>query len=534
MTSIVEKQGATTLFSQSYVLNDDGTRASSHEVQLQSDGSIVATDTNWAYDAMDRLTGEAVTSSISDQSYSDVFAYDLNSNQITDVHTGTVGGAAGMTTNTYNNDDELITSTINGVETVNTYDPNGSETIVTVGGTLTTTYTYDVRNKMIAYRGSSGSATYLYNDDGNRVQETTGGVTTYYLTDTQNPTGYAQPIEQRNSPTSAPTLTYLIGDHIFGQASNSGAVSYLLTDGHGSTKQITNATGTVTEALAYTASGIALNFNPAAVGCACLFANDSFYDPISGLYMNGDGIRYRVGFQFIQADTQGNGSNSEPITLNRDLYAGADPINEIDPSGHFKISPSISRMLGALGFYVGLKALEGIEATYVLGNAYMNEVNSKDVQINMQIGRITDGDLPNGEFDPSFTQRPDILDLTLHTVYEIKTSALVSLGRLAVRNYLYTLGLRYPDETFTAGDWQPKGEYVLPGLPGIYGLSGIPIKAWNAGGGVIAYDDNGWAARTALTVAVVNGVIVDTADKEADSVASPLTAILICCLGGLF
>jgi RHS repeat-associated protein len=189
---------------------------------------------------------------------------------------------------------------------------------------------------MVGYNGSSGTASYVYDDSGNRVQETTGTTTEYYLTDTQNPTGYAQPLEvHQSSISSAPNLTYLIGDRIFGQANSSGGISYLSIDGHGSTQQITNASGAVTAALAYTAYGTALNFNPAAIGSVYLFGGDAVYDPISGLYMHGDGRRDTVGFRFIQEDPSSSGNNSDPTSLHLYLYASANPISDIDPSGYF-------------------------------------------------------------------------------------------------------------------------------------------------------------------------------------------------------
>ena len=86
--------------------------------------------------------------------------------------------------------------------------------------------------------------------------------------------------------------------------------------------------------LAYTAYGTALNFDPAASAALYFFGGDAVYDPISGLYMHGDGTRGSDGFRFIQADTQGNGSNSDPISLHKYLYAGADPVMYADPSGH--------------------------------------------------------------------------------------------------------------------------------------------------------------------------------------------------------
>jgi len=76
----------------------------------------------------------------------------------------------------------------------------------------------------------------IIHDAGNRVSETIGGVTTLYLTDTQNPTGYDQPLEAKNSATGKLVMTYLLGDRVFGQADATGAVTYLLAKRHGSTR----------------------------------------------------------------------------------------------------------------------------------------------------------------------------------------------------------------------------------------------------------------------------------------------------------
>lgn len=41
-----------------------------------------------------------------------------------------------------------------------------------------------------------GAVLILYDGDGNRVSETAGGVTTEYLVDTLNPTGYSQVLDE--------------------------------------------------------------------------------------------------------------------------------------------------------------------------------------------------------------------------------------------------------------------------------------------------------------------------------------------------
>jgi YD repeat-containing protein len=194
---------------------------------------------------------------------------------------------------------------------------------------------------MVSATVNGVTTTYVYDDAGNRVGETTGGVTTFYLTDDHNPTGYAQPIEQKASATAPPSVTYVIGDHVLAQVDASGNVSYLLTDGHGSTRALTNAAGAVTQTFNYTAFGGALGFNPSAAGTISdstvfLFGGDAVYDPASGLYLNGDGTRDRLpgAGGFIEADPPGWSNNQDPVSLHRYLYANAAPIDGYDPSGH--------------------------------------------------------------------------------------------------------------------------------------------------------------------------------------------------------
>ena len=54
------------------------------------------------------------------------------------------------------------------------------------------TNTYDFENQLLTH----GPVTMVYDGDGNRVSETVDGVTTKYLVDTLNPTGYVQVMDE--------------------------------------------------------------------------------------------------------------------------------------------------------------------------------------------------------------------------------------------------------------------------------------------------------------------------------------------------
>jgi YD repeat-containing protein len=406
-----------TLFIETLVLNPNGTRASATETQVQLDHSTTTLNYAWGYDADDRLNSESLTATSSSNAdsmavglmdYSDAYTFDLNGNQLTDTKTGTADGPAGVTTDVYNGDDQLMNTSAGGViNTVYTYDPNGSQTSVNAGGTITT-YTFDVQNKMVGYQSGTNTASYIYNDDGNRVQETANGTVTFYLTDTQNPTGYAQPIEQRSSQTAVPSMTYMLGDRAFGQINGSSSTtSYLLTDGHGSTIALAGLGGTVTATYAYTAYGDSLTPLGAVPATVFLFGGDAVYDAVSGLYLHGDGTRGVVGPRFIEADTEGNGSTSDPISLHKYLYANANPISGADPSGHDDLVElltdiGIDGVLGAIASPV-IKSAGSYLAQALLPNSLVNNILNAPTADAITGGVSGTGNLPIGSLPVGFS-----------------------------------------------------------------------------------------------------------------------------------
>lgn len=80
----------------------------------------------------------------------------------------------------YNADNELATEN---------YDANGN--VLTTSGK---TFAYDSENRLKSM--NDGTVTIVYDDDGNRVVKTASGVTTRYLVDDLNPTGYPQVVEE--------------------------------------------------------------------------------------------------------------------------------------------------------------------------------------------------------------------------------------------------------------------------------------------------------------------------------------------------
>jgi hypothetical protein len=175
----------------------------------------------------------------------------------------------------------------------------------------------------------TASTIYAYGTDGVRASEVSSTQSTYFLNDTENPTGYTKAIEEKSSPTATPTRSYILGLKVEGQ-SDAGSTEYLLTDGHGSTRELIDLSGTAGASLDYDAFGAALDFDAAAAGTPWLYGGDGLYDPATGWTYHL--ARWRDGFRFTSMDTY-PGDGQSPITLHRYLYGNDDPVQGVDPNG---------------------------------------------------------------------------------------------------------------------------------------------------------------------------------------------------------
>ena len=79
-----------------------------------------------------------------------------------------------------------------------------------------------------------GAVTLVYDGDGNRVAKTVGGVTTQYLVDDLNPTGYLQVMDEVSG--GAVQVRYTFGNMLVSQTrspSTSPSTSFYGYDAHG-------------------------------------------------------------------------------------------------------------------------------------------------------------------------------------------------------------------------------------------------------------------------------------------------------------
>ncbi len=355
-----------------YTVATDGKR--SRVVETNDLGDVTTID--WLYDALGRLTEERYDAEGTASDFIARYAFDLASNRVLlekdhgNADPNPLSFTADETVEyRYDSNDRLLDEvldkdgTADDRNTVYTYDGTQQATkteregVVPESGDVVkaTTYQYNVRGRLAQVTIDDGTSItvtqYQYNDDGARVEQTVtvdGGtsVVTAYHIDPQNATGHAKAIEEFVD--GALERTYTFGHAVLSQAAAAGVV-HLLSDGGGSTRVLVDGgTGQVAERYAYDAYGQALlgvGLTAAdAAQTTWLFGGDGQYDPSSGL--TNHLARWRQGAFFLTLDVYA-GNGQDPLSLHKYLYAHANPVQFIDPSGLFSIVGSIS--VGSIG-----------------------------------------------------------------------------------------------------------------------------------------------------------------------------------------
>ena len=305
LTNLGVTRGGTPQASYTYTLDRTGRRLSITEGSGRT--------ASYSYDAVYRLTREAVSGNPESAGNGAVdYTYDPVGNRLSRI--STLEGVLAATS-AYDANDRLVTDA---------YDANGNTR--TASGK---TFVYDFENRIRS--ANNGAVRITYDGDGNLAAKTAGGVTTRYLVDDLNPTGYSQVVEEIVSGEVQRQYTY--GHTIVSQRRRLAAgwsVSFYSTDGHGSVRQLTNETGAVTDTYAYDAFG-KLIARTGTTPNRYLYAGERFDEDL-GLYhlraRHYDADRGR----FVSMDPYA-GALEDPTSLHKYLYANADPVNFIDPTG---------------------------------------------------------------------------------------------------------------------------------------------------------------------------------------------------------
>ena len=281
----------TPIASYTYTLGPTGNR--------QSVAELSGRTVTYGYDDLYRLTSETVASDPKGNNGQVTYTLDnvgnrlqLNSTLPAVVPTGLLS---------YDANDRVSTDT---------FDANGNTTI-----NSGQTNVYDFENHLV----QRGGVTVVYDGDGNRVKETVAGVTTSYLVVDQNPTGYAQVLDEIQG--GAVTRTYSYGLELINERQTiAGTLTtrFYGYDGHGSVRFLTSSTGAITDIYDYDAFGNLISSTGSAPN-NYLFAGEQF-DPALGIYYNRARYYDQRQGRFWTMDTC-EGDPESPASLHKYLYA---------------------------------------------------------------------------------------------------------------------------------------------------------------------------------------------------------------------
>ncbi len=330
-----------TLASYAYTLDAAGHRTSLTELSSRT--------VNYTYDALYRLTSEAI-SGVGSVSY----IYDPVGNR--KQTTSTIAQIPAGLFN-YDANDRLSTDT---------YDANGNT--VSSGGTGNV---YDFENRLISH----GAVTMVYDGDGNRVAKTASGITTRYLVDDLNPTGFAQVIVESITNSAGEQRHYVYGlerlsqRRVFTLSGAPAETRFYGYDGHGSVRLLTDASGAVTDTYDYDAFGNLLS-STGLTPNNYRFAGEQFDFDLNLYYNRARYLNTSTG-RFWTMDSF-EGDPQSPVSLHRYLYAAADPVNQTDPSG----KETLVGLSQATALVLGLAALSVAALLEVQTHAISNLVTA--------------------------------------------------------------------------------------------------------------------------------------------------------------
>ncbi len=347
LTNLAWKLNASTLAGFSYQLGPAGNRTNLSETI----GSTVNRSYAWSYDPLYRLTNETVSGSAPTGSLG--YGYDDVGNRTN--RSGSLG-PLGAQTLSYGSNDWVTTDA---------YDNNGN-TLWTSNGVATGPYAYDFEDRLTNF--NNGQVVLTYNADGQRVKRVAGGVTTLYVVDTYNPSGYAQVLEELTVSGATTNLlrAYTYGLALISQRQPGVSTNFLGSDGHGSTRLLLDAAAGVAQTFAYDAYGtlVASNGMPSTV---YLYCGEQFDPDLRFYYLRTRYLKPDLS-RFWTADTS-EGNQEDPLSLHRYLYAHDDPVENLDPNGTDAVTdvPAISLLLFDLWLHVRLSKLipTGVEVVTI-------------------------------------------------------------------------------------------------------------------------------------------------------------------------
>ncbi|WP_455718515.1 polymorphic toxin-type HINT domain-containing protein, partial [Anaerosporobacter sp.] len=335
---VCDKDG-NTIAKYEYTLGNAGERT-----KIEETANNETTITEYTYDKLLRLVSEKIQ--VDEATLTNEYTYDKVSNRSTkkvtvkgdisklaDVESDDTNIVEGTTTYEYNGLNQLIVEESSQGIITNVYDDNGN--LIKQSGDKNVDYSYDEAGHLLKATIQKGNdvtiESYTYDYAGNRITKTINEeALIYYVVDTS---GELAQVVAECTADKEEQAYYTRGQELLSMERDSKSYYYVY-DGHGSVRALTDQAGTVTDTYEYDAYGNLLS-KTGTTENDYLYVGEQ-YNASTGLYY----LRARymdpsMG-TFISMDSY-SGSNSDPITLHKYLYANANPVVYSDPTGNFSI-----------------------------------------------------------------------------------------------------------------------------------------------------------------------------------------------------
>ena len=238
------------------------------------------------------------------------------------------------TTYTYNAGNELVTSQTSAGVTTSTYDGSGNLLTSVAPGNQWTTNTWDGENRLTRVALPSGIVdSFTYNGDGQRVQKQDSTGTTNHVWDGQN-------ILLETNASNIIQVVYTLEPVLYGNLisqSRGGVDSFYLFDGLGSTRNLANISGAITDSYVYDSWGTIVSGNGSTTNAFKYVGKHGYYydTDLQQLYLRLRYYRPAVG-RFVSIDPSISAAsiwNSPLLIVMRYVYSYNNAANAIDPSG---------------------------------------------------------------------------------------------------------------------------------------------------------------------------------------------------------
>jgi RHS repeat-associated protein len=181
----------------------------------------------------------------------------------------------------------------------------------------------------------TSNISYKYDPDGIRVASVVNGAETRFLIDSNQP--YAQVLEEY-TPGGVIKVSYVYGNDLISQ-NRGGAKSFYHVDGLGSTRALTDASGTVTDRYVYDAFGRTISQIGNTVN-VYLFAGQQRDANVGLDYLRARYLDTTAGRFFGRDPFPGH--PEKPSSENPYQYALLNPTNNVDPSGRVTLVETLT------------------------------------------------------------------------------------------------------------------------------------------------------------------------------------------------